>query len=740
MKKISSYAISLLAAALFAVSCSKEAAESAFAPVEGQGAASIELKVASGTRAYDDSAYPWNRCAIRICKYVTDQTDGTERTELIRRYNSRSEMPAELWLVEGRYNISVELGSKAEATFTEKSYAGSSDFEITEGATTHVSVDCRIINTIVEVVFDPTIPATFKESYDVTVAASESFDAAAVADGSVLSLNWTESKPGYFILPAETTAISWRFYGLGEKDGAELEIDKTGTKTVSTEPGMRYLLTFRYSKDLGGYLDVDFSIVVDQSTVDKNDDLMFVPDLQIDGEGFDITQTQEYLSGGLSYEISAIGNLAEITVGDGTETFTIPASSAYNDAANGISTVIKSETEIVLTLGDAFFARFGGGEHLLTIRATDANGSESEKESRVRTQGIQSFAATDCWNGAGRITAIVFDPSAADVKIRYRKAGAAEWNVAAAVNDGADTFSADVTGIGAGSEYEIQLLFGEQTVGAAASYATGSGAQIHNAGFETWTGTTPLLPYTSEADQWWDSGNHGSSTLRKNVTTNVQDARPGSSGSTSAELKSQFVGLGSLGKFAAGNIFIGKYFGTDGTNGIIGFGKPFAFDYRPKALAFWYKGNIGTIDRTDGTPPEGISSGKSDIAQVYICLCKMDGPHVVATKHTETFLSLPTKTMSYTSADLSDMNNSKAKTLTNDRTDGKVIACGIWEQDNSMQYPEWTKITVPLTYYEEYEGEVPTYLMLTASASKYGDYFTGSTESVMYLDDVELVY
>ena len=31
-------------------------------------------------------------------------------------------------------------------------------------------------------------------------------------------------------------------------------------------------------------------------------------------------------------------------------------------------------------------------------------------------------------------------------------------------------------------------------------------------------------------------------------------------------------------------------------------------------------------------------------------------------------------------------------------------------------------------------------LLLTASASKYGDYFAGSTGSVMYLDDVELLY
>ncbi|MDE6779533.1 MAG: PCMD domain-containing protein, partial [Alistipes sp.] len=395
--------------------------------------------------------------------------------------------------------------------------------------------------------------------------------------------------------------------------------------------------------------------------------------------------------------------------------------------------------EVILTLGEAFFSRMPGGENTFTITAFDTDGIEGERESTVRTQGTTAFAETDRWNARGEMTALIFDNAATNVAIRYRKVGATQWSTAAATLSG-DACTAVCEGIAAETEYEYQLVIDGRATGAARTAATGSGAQIYNAGFETWTGSSPLLPYTSAADQIWDSGNHGSATLNKNVTTNEPDARPGSAGRTSAKLQSQFVSLFGIGKFAAGNIFVGKYCGTDGTNGIIGFGKPFSFDYRPKALTFWYKGNIGTIDRVGSNAPAGVGSGSSDIAQVYICLCKMDGPHIVATSNASTFLSLPSKTMSYTTADMSDMTDDKAKRLANDRTDGKVIACGVWEPDNSTQYPEWTKITVELEYYDEYEGEVPTYLMLTASASKYGDYFTGSTSSVMYLDDVELVY
>lgn len=738
MKKTISYAISALCAVLFAAACSTDATETPFAPADGMGAANIRFNVSGETKTGEE-AYPWNHCAIRVYKYTAGD-NGSEQKELIRRYGSRKEMPEALWLVEGRYNIDVELGSKAEATFTEKSYKGSQDFTVTGGVQTPVDVDCRITNTIVEVRFDQTIPATFVDQYDVTVAIADTFDAAAVADGSVLSLNYTESKAGYFTLPADASSLSWRFYGLGEKNGEEIEIEKFGTKTISAEPGMRYLLTYRYSKDLGGYLTVDFELAVDESTDDRNDDLMFVPNPQITGQGFEIDQTQTFASGTISYNITSISDLDRVTVTCGSETFSLSATQNGSDEQNGLAVTVKSQTEVVLTLDEAFFTRMAGGVNTFTITAYDVDGVEGERESTVRTQGAMTFAATDCWNARGKMTASLFDPAAANVAIRYRKAGAAEWSTAAATVSGSESCTAVCEGIAADTEYEYQLVIDGKATGAARKATTGSGAQIYNAGFETWTGSSPLLPYTSEADQIWDSGNHGSATLKKNVTTNEADARPGSTGRFSAKLQSQYVSMFGIGKFAAGNIFVGKYCGTNGTNGIIGFGKAFQFDYRPKALTFWYKGNIGTIDRVGSNPPAGVGSGSSDIAQVYICLCKMDGPHIVATTDPSTFLSLPTKTMSYTTADMSGMNDDKAKKLTNDRTDGKVIACGVWERDSSEQHAEWTKITVELDYYDEYEGEVPTYLMLTASASKYGDYFTGSTSSVMYLDDVELVY
>ena len=47
---------------------------------------------------------------------------------------------------------------------------------------------------------------------------------------------------------------------------------------------------------------------------------------------------------------------------------------------------------------------------------------------------------------------------------------------------------------------------------------------------------------------------------------------------------------------------------------------------------------------------------------------------------------------------------------------------------------------ITLEYRDAARLQRATHLVLVASASQYGDYFTGSKESVMYIDDLELVY
>ena len=46
--------------------------------------------------------------------------------------------------------------------------------------------------------------------------------------------------------------------------------------------------------------------------------------------------------------------------------------------------------------------------------------------------------------------------------------------------------------------------------------------------------------------------------------------------------------------------------------------------------------------------------------------------------------------------------------------------------------------TIPLEYHAT--DRIPERIILVASASRYGDYFEGSTGSTMWLDDLELIY
>ncbi|MDE6507929.1 MAG: PCMD domain-containing protein [Alistipes sp.] len=716
----------ILLGALLLGACTGNPEEIAGNPGEGAVAFTLAMPKSRTTTA-DAETYPWDCCAIRIYKYVADEA-GERSRELIRRYDSPSEMPASLWLLAGEYAITVEAGSKAEATFDEPTYQGEQDFKIVEGATTSVTVDCRLVNTIIRVAYDATIPATFKEKFCTTVAIGESYDQSRVDKGEVPSLAYAKTRNGYFILPEETTAFCWQFTGKGEKNGQPLELTKTGSKAIVPEAGVCYELSLRYSPDLGGSLE--FTLTVDESVDEIFDPIIFLPTPQIEGYGFEIGETRPYVSGQIAYSIGSIADMREIQVQVDGATFAVPATAAYAEDANGIAIDFENPTSMRLMLGEKFFARLSGGDHTLTLTAVDQDDAEGTKESIVRTQGALPVPENPWFDD--RIWRGCVLQEASDVKMEYRRQGETQWTAATLTLTADETYSMPAAIAALGSAYEYRLSIDGTTIGAAQTAAYPLGPQVYNAGFEVWTGSLPLVPYTSETDrndQWWDTGNHGSSKANTNVTTNEADARPGSAGTTSAKLASQKASVMGIGKFAAGNIFVGKYLGTNIPNGVIGFGKPFLFTYRPKALRFWYKGTVGTVDNAGGS----VSNGDADVAQVYICLCKMDGPHVVDTRYSDTFLNFAanSKTMAYCTA----LNGKNSK---NDHTDGHIIAWAEWNNTQSMA--EWTEITLDLHYNEEYEGEVPTYLMLTASASKYGDYFAGSTGSTMYLDDMELIY
>ena len=59
-----------------------------------------------------------------------------------------------------------------------------------------------------------------------------------------------------------------------------------------------------------------------------------------------------------------------------------------------------------------------------------------------------------------------------------------------------------------------------------------------------------------------------------------------------------------------------------------------------------------------------------------------------------------------------------------------------------IEFGENVPTYIPFEFTLDYKAtdRVPRYILITASASKYGDYFTGGNGAVLYLDDFELQY
>jgi hypothetical protein len=244
-------------------------------------------------------------------------------------------------------------------------------------------------------------------------------------------------------------------------------------------------------------------------------------------------------------------------------------------------------------------------------------------------------------------------------------------------------------------------------------------AQLVNSGFENWCVEKGIVyPYSVGESPYWGTGNVGSSIVGVTLTEGVDDIRPGSTGKLSARLASTYASVFGVGKFAAGNLFIGSYVRNDGTNGIVNFGR--YFSSRPTALKGWLKYNCGVVDRVTNQPPgKTVKEGDSDCGMIFIALGDWDAETYGGTD--ESPVSIATRYIEETAFD----PNSPA-----------VIAYG--EMPLTQSVGSWQEFTIPLEY--RATNRIPTHIILVCSASRYGDYFTGSTQSVLWLDDFELLY
>jgi hypothetical protein len=296
-----------------------------------------------------------------------------------------------------------------------------------------------------------------------------------------------------------------------------------------------------------------------------------------------------------------------------------------------------------------------------------------------------------------------------DNGFEYREASATDWTKVARnnVTDNGGSFSARLTHLKAQTPYVFRAYSGDE-YGEEIDFTTGSAVELPNASFEDWHKDGKVWnPWAEGGTQIWDSGNDGTTTLGESNTQPSYDVPSvATPGSRSAMLESKFVGIGTIGKFAAGNIFIGEFLKVDGTNGILDFGKPFTA--RPTKLKGYYKYTTTPI----GYASDDLSymKGQNDTCSIYIALGDWSEPVEIRTRPTN------------------------AKYF--DKNDPNLIAYA--ELNSGESTSGYKEFELELDYRST--QRVPTYIFVVCSASKYGDYFTGGAGSVLYVDEFSLEY
>ena len=684
MKKI----LSMLCAMLVVVSCNKESEE--FVPqMVDEGAMRMSLSVAS-TDLADET--------ISIKIYKVD--DAGER-QLVRRYTSINDVPEYLALLADDYVAVVTVGERSAASFDNKCYHGETPFTILPGEVASVTVDCKLLSTIATVAYDATIAEKLNDGYKTTIAITDSYDQAAIDKGDIHSLVYTESKDGFFMMPEGSTTLSWRFEGEHPVEGA---LVAEGV-IENVKAAARYTVSLKYSKDADGTLN--FTADVDVTLDEHDDTITFSPDPTIMGKGFDVNAEQSSIAAARTYVVSALANIETLTIMKDGATYDL-----LNSTLEGVSVVKNSDTSYDITIDGSLFANDNGGESIVTLYVEDADGGKLSKDVVYGVQGIVPITTSDynLWHGNATFSAKVLATNATSVKIAYRVNGG-EWKELDATAAADGYYTAQMTEITADKSYDYKLIVDGADSGRTLSLATEAGAQLPNAGFEEWSGKEPYYPYASGASPFWLTGNEGSQMAGTNLTTPSDDVRPGSTGTKSAYLKSTYAAVLGIGKFAAGNLFTGT-FSLSGMNGTVGFGRDFAFNAKPKSLSVWMKNNEGTINYGAGNPAEATGN---DLCTMMVLITDWQTQRKVDTSNTSTF---------FTMEDLATMDG--------------VIAYGYYKSRES--HNEWSEYTLELTYREDMKDVSPRMVVVSFTPSGFGDYFTGSSDSWMYVDDLKFNY
>ena len=300
-----------------------------------------------------------------------------------------------------------------------------------------------------------------------------------------------------------------------------------------------------------------------------------------------------------------------------------------------------------------------------------------------------------------------------------RKAGDADYQRYDATSYDASTgdFSLLLTeGIEPETEYEYYAVSGTDDRGEVVGFKTTAAVNLENNSFDYWSQSGDSWMPNASGNAYWDSGNKGANSMSGltgvNNPTSPEEATVVRG--KAAKLQSTFVGLGSLGAFASASVFTGEFVRTDGTNGILSFGRDFTS--RPTKLTGYYRYEPAPINyMTNWDPSVNPDLKKEDLDHciIYVALC----------------------------TDTCEIRTNKNNRKLFNPDDESVIAYGELVANEAVTGDEandYKKFSIDIIY--KRTDVTPTHIVVVAAASRYGDYFTGGAGSTLYIDEFNLEY